>query len=166
MGRLEGIYVTGQAGETPRSVERAVLRAHRGLDGDRYAEGSGTFSGRGPKDKRRPVTLMEQEAVEAVGRELGTELEARIFRRNLLVSGISLLELVGREFRIGALRFQGLRTCPPCGHLDRLTGLDTRQVLKGRGGIVADVLDDGAIRTGDPVEVLDPTRAPAGLPRD
>ena len=42
---LLGIYVTAKAADIPQSVERVRALAGRGLEGDRYAAGIGTFSG-------------------------------------------------------------------------------------------------------------------------
>lgn len=61
-----------------------------GLAGDRYADGSGTFSGRGSGYE---LTLVGSEALAAA--EVGWE-EAR---RNLVTRGIDLDALIGRRFR-------------------------------------------------------------------
>jgi MOSC domain-containing protein YiiM len=148
--RLLGIYVAAKAAELPRSVERVRALAGRGLEGDRYAAGIGTFSDRPGK---RDVTLIESEALEAYQRESGKKLSAAEARRNLLTQGVRLNDLVGREFQVGAVRLRGLRLSEPCTHLVRLTHPGTLRGLVHRGGLVAEVVNDGELKVGDLVKV-------------
>jgi MOSC domain-containing protein YiiM len=148
-GRLIGIYVAAQTAELPRSVERAWALAGRGLEGDRYAAGIGTFSDR---PGRRDVTLIESEALEAYARESGRKLSAAAARRNLLTQGVRLNDLVGREFQVGAVRLRGLRLSEPCTHLMRLTHPETLRGLVHRGGLIAEVLNDAEVAVGDRIE--------------
>ena len=151
-GRLIGIYVAAQAAELPRSVERVWALAGRGLEGDRYAAGIGTFSDRPGK---RDVTLIESEALEAYEREGGRKLSAAEARRNLLTHGVCLNDLVGREFQVGAVRLRGLRLSEPCAHLMRLTHPETLRGLVHRGGLVAEVLCNGELAVGDRIKESD-----------
>ncbi len=148
--QLLGIYVAEKPEELPRSVERAWARAGRGLEGDRYATGSGTFSDHPGK---RDVTLIEAEALEAYERESGKKLSAAESRRNLLTRGVRLNELVGREFQVGAVRLRGLRLSEPCTHLMRLTHPETLAGLVHRGGLVAEVLHEAELKRGDSVTI-------------
>ena len=151
-GRLIGIYLAAQAAELPRSVERVRALAGRGLEGDRYAAGIGTFSDRPGK---RDVTLIESEALEAYAREGGRKLSATEARRNLLTQGVRLNDLVGREFQVGAVRLRGLRLSEPCTHLMRLTHPETLRGLVHRGGLVAEVLCNGELAVGDRIKESD-----------
>jgi MOSC domain-containing protein YiiM len=144
--RLLGIYVAARAGELPQSVERVWALSGRGLEGDRYAAGIGTFSERPGK---RDVTLIESEALDAYARESGQKLSAAEARRNLLTQGVRLNELVEREFLVGAVRLRGLRLSEPCTHLVRLTHPATLRGLIHRAGLVAEVLCDGELAVGD-----------------
>ena len=146
--RLLGIYLAAQAAELPRSVGRVWALAGRGLEGDRYAAGSGTFSDRPGK---RDVTLIETEALQAYERESGKKLSAAETRRNLLTQGVRLNDLVDREFQVGAVRLRGLRLSEPCTHLARLTHPETLGGLVHRAGLVAEVLSDGELRVGDEI---------------
>lgn len=150
--RLLGIYVAAQAGELPQSVERVRAVAGRGLEGDRYAAGIGTFSVRPGK---RDVTLIESEVLEAYVRESGRMLSAADVRRNLLTRGVRLNDLVGCEFQVGVVRLRGLRLSEPCTHLMRLTHPETLRGLVHRGGLVAEVLCDGELAVGDRIKGSD-----------
>ena len=147
--RLLGIYLAAKAGELPQSVERVWALAGRGLEGDRYAAGIGTFSDRPGK---RDVTLIESEVLEAYARESGQKLSAAEARRNLLTQGVRLNNLVGCEFQVGVVRLRGLRLSEPCTHLMRLTHPETLRGLVHRGGLVAEVLCDGELAVGDRIK--------------
>lgn len=155
-GRLVGIYIVGQRGAMPYAVPEVEVRAGRGLVGDRYYDGVGTWSqwpGAG-----RDVTLIAAEILEQLAPQY--RISAAESRRNLLVCGIDLDALLGREFRIGSVWFRGQRRCEPCAHLERLTRPGIASQLRGRGGLRADALSNGRLRCGDalvaamvPVEV-------------
>ena len=149
-GRLVGIYVAARAEETPRPAERVRALTGRGLEGDRYAAMTGTFSDR---PGQRDVTLIEAEVLESYEQESGKKLSAAESRRNLLTRGVRLNDLVGREFQVGAVRMRGLRLSEPCTHLMRLTHPETLRGLVHRAGLVAEVLNDGELHVGDIVKV-------------
>lgn len=122
----------------------------RGLEGDRYFRGEGTYSKKGGPD--REATFIELEAIRAAERDEGVAIPPERTRRNLLTEGVALNHLVGREFRVGGVRFRGLRLCEPCAHMERLSGVPgARRALVHRGGLRAEILDEGVIRVGDAV---------------
>ncbi len=98
---------------------------------------------------------MEAEALEDLAAS-GVELAPAEARRNLVVRGIALDALIGRRFRVGHVECFGQRRCEPCAHLERLTRPGVLRGLVPRGGLRADVLSSGEIRTGDRVEALGP----------
>jgi MOSC domain-containing protein YiiM len=149
-GRLVGIFVAPRAGAPMIACATIAARAGVGLAGDRYALVTGTYSarGRGPRD----VTLIEREAVNAV-RAGGLDVTEAETRRNLVTEGVPLDRLVGCTFRIGAVRVRGLGLAEPCAYLEQLTRLPgVREALVHRGGLRAELLDDGELRVGDVIE--------------
>ena len=148
--RLLGIYVAAQAAAPTLSLERVRARKGLGLEGDRYAVMKGTFSDRQGK---RDVTLIESEVLASYEHESGRKLSGAESRRNLLTKGVRLNGLVGREFRVGAVRLLGLRLSEPCTHLMRMTHPETLRGLVHRGGLIAEVLCDGELKVGDEIEV-------------
>lgn len=157
-GRVELITIAPSAEAPMVSIPRARAIAGAGLEGDRYASGAGTFSRRGGSG--RDLTLIEREALDELANQ-GIDLEPMQARRNLLVSGIDLDSLIGRPFRIGAVRCQGARRCEPCAHLQRLTVPGVLRGLVHRGGLRADLLGDGEITVGDEIVTLDEATAAA-----
>ena len=122
----------------------------RGLEGDRYFSKTGTYSRHEGAD--RQITLIEVEALEALVRDYRIQLDPGESRRNVATRGVALNHLVGRRFRIGDVRLRGLRLCEPCSHMERLSGKPVRSGLVHRGGLRAEILTEGVIRVGDPVE--------------
>jgi MOSC domain-containing protein YiiM len=122
-----------------------------GLRGDRYAAGTGFYSQRPTDPGAREVTLIEAEVLDALLRDHGIDLPVEEHRRNLTVRGVRLGELRGQRFTIGDVVLEGVRDCPPCEHLEQLTGKQVLRPLVDRGGLRARVVVGGTIHVGDEV---------------
>ncbi|SFP38343.1 hypothetical protein SAMN05660464_3010 [Geodermatophilus dictyosporus] len=146
-GTVEGLAVAPAAEAPMRLLDVAHARAGRGLDGDRYAAGAGTFSPRGGRRPGYDLTLVAAEVLDELA-AAGVPLDLAGTRRNVLTRGVDVNALVGRRFRVGNVLCEGRRLCEPCVHLDRLSGPGTLRPLIHRGGLRADVLTDGEIRVG------------------
>ena len=151
VGTVELIALAAEAEGPMREVPSAEAVEGRGLRGDRYERGAGTFSS--PGGRGYDLTLVEAEALEELSAK-DVELAPAEARRNLVVRGIALDDLIGRRFRVGEVECLGQRRCEPCSHLERLTQPGVLRGLVHRGGLRADVLSDGEIRVGDRVEAL------------
>jgi MOSC domain-containing protein YiiM len=149
-GTLEGIFVAEGAAEPTRSLERVRALADRGLEGDRHVDGRGTFPSGLPGSA---LTLIEAEVCESFDPPLGPDEH----RRNLLTRDIDLNGLVGVEFTIGALRCRGMRLCEPCTVVQRYAGRPVLRALVHRGGLRADILEDGEIAVGDVIQTAPDT---------
>ena len=99
----------------------------------------------------RELTLIETETLEALP-ALGVKVSAAETRRNVATAGVPLNHLVGREFRVGAVRLRGTRLCEPCKYLEGLTQAGAMLALLHRGGLRAQILNDGVIRVGDTIQ--------------
>lgn len=139
-GVVAGLLVAPEAEAPLVPVESVVAVEGRGLEGDRYAEGRGTFSGPG---RGYQLTLVEAETLD----ELGISWERA--RRNVVTRGVGLNALVGRRFRLGEAECVGRRLCEPCAHLERVSGSGLLRPLVHRGGLRADILSGGTIALGD-----------------
>lgn len=149
-GRVESIHVAGAAGAPMSSIDSVRAVPGRGLEGDRYFSKSGTYSHRDGPD--REVTLVEVEAVEALRRDYGIELEPKDTRRNVGTRGVALNHLVGARFRVGEIVLLGIRLCEPCGYLEETSGRPVRAGLVHRGGLRAQILTEGRLRVGDEID--------------
>jgi hypothetical protein len=152
-GAVAGLFVA-EAREAPcRAVDRAEAVRGRGLRGDRYFDGEGTFSS--PGASGHELTLVAAEALEALAAGGGPALDPADVRRNVLTRGVAVEALVGRRFRLGEVECVGRRWCEPCAHLQRLTAPGVLRGLIHRGGLRADIVRSGAIHVGDEVAVVD-----------
>ena len=162
-GVLSGIWLTGEAAAPMRRVPSARLVAGRGLEGDRYALGGGTWAQY--PDLEKQLTLIDAADVAAVAAEVGVPLTPGDTRRNLVTAGIDLPALVGRWFTVGDALLFGVKRCPPCTHLERLTGARLIKAMVHRGGINAAVFAGAQIAEGAVVRpVTDEEAARRGAP--
>jgi hypothetical protein len=150
-GVVERILVSPGAGEPPRLPETVRVLPGRGLHGDRYVDGGGSFPSGVPGSA---LTLIEAEVCEAFDPPLAPEDH----RRNLVTRGVSLNDLLGRDFSIGGVRCRGMRLCEPCTVVQRYAGRPVLRALAHRGGLRADILADGDIRVGDVITPLSESR--------
>ena len=135
--RVESISIGPSDALAPVESVRAV--AGQGLEGDRHFRPAGARPG-------QAITLIEAEALEDVG------LTGTQSRRQVVVSGVRLNDLVGKRFRVGEVECLGVELCEPCLHLQSLTRPGIIDDLVHRGGLNADVLTTGTIAVGDPVD--------------
>ena len=148
-GTVVLISIAQAGGDATASSDQVRAVAGRGLEGDRYFNQTGTFSS--SPGNGREVTLIESEAIDSVARDCGRELEYKDTRRNIVTRGVALNDLIDKEFRVGDVRMRGIRLCEPC--KVSFPDADVKQALVSRGGLRADILNDGVISIGDSVHV-------------
>ena len=148
-GRIVAICLAPSGAAKLVQVEAVRAVPGRGLEGDRYFEGKGSFPTK--PDASREVTFIEKESLDAVARESGIEMELEDSRRNVVTEGVPLNHLVDKEFSFGKVTFRGIRLCEPCDHMEKLSGkTGAREALRHRGGLRAAIVSEGVIRVGDP----------------
>jgi MOSC domain-containing protein YiiM len=149
-GRVVGLFIAEVAGAPMISVPEVRAVPDRGLEGDRYFFGQGSFS-RWP-GPHRDVTWIAVEDIWAVNEEFGLDLEPIALRRNILVEGVPLNSLLKQTLHIGSVTFRAERLCQPCKYLARKLDVpDLVTAFSYRAGIRARILTNGYIRVGDVV---------------
>ena len=157
-GRLLHIHIAEAASYEMEELEEANLVAGKGIEGDRYFKGTGTYS---PKPDVREVTLIEMEVLEAMARGdppfpgEKVKLEPIDHRRNLTTRGVPLNHLVGKRFKVGNAVLKGGRLNFPCKYLEELIGLPVYTPLINRSGLNCSIEVGGVIRKGDPIVPVD-----------
>lgn len=144
VGSVTGIWIAAAAGEPARGCEMVRMLPGQGLEGDRHPLGTGTFPSGLPGSA---LTLIEAEVCESFDPPLAPDEH----RRNLVTRRINLNALVGHEFTIGRVRCRGMRLCEPCRVLQSYASRPVLRQLVHRGGLRADILEDGEITLGDSV---------------
>jgi len=147
-GSVVAICICPVAGGPMQLVQEAEAIAGAGLKGDRYCTGEGSFN-KGNVG-RRQITLINAWFVDNSG------FAYQETRRNLVLSGVELMWVVGREFRIGEeVVIRGIKYCDPCKRPSKLSGnpVDFDEASHDAGGIVAEIIKGGIVRVGDPVNL-------------
>ena len=112
-GRVEWIGLRPARDVAMRAVDAAEAVAGRGLVGDRYKSGSG----------KRGITLIQAEHLPVIAALSGhAEVAPATLRRNVVVSGLPVVALKGRRFRIGSAVFEGTGDCDPCSRMEAALG--------------------------------------------
>jgi MOSC domain-containing protein YiiM len=142
-GRLAWIGLRPARRAPMVEVDQALLEAGSGLRGDRW---------RGSATGARQVTLISAEHLRAIAGYLRLDAAAPArLRRNLVVEGMNLLALKGHRFRIGSALLEHGGECHPCSRMEEEFGPGGYNAVRGHGGILARVIEGGAIRLGDAV---------------
>ena len=145
-GTLELILLRPKRREPPLRVAHAYALPGRGLEGDHRSTRT--------SDSARQVTLLQAEHLSIISALCGAEVTPGMLRRNLIVSGINLLALKGRRFRIGGAVFEGAGLCHPCSRMEEALGPGGYNAVRGHGGLLARVLGAGELAIGDNLEPL------------
>jgi MOSC domain-containing protein YiiM len=148
IGHLEWIGLRPAYRAPVQPVNEALAETARGLIGDHHAESPG---------RKRQVTLLQAEHLPVVAALTGQDrIPPEWLRRNLIVSGINLLALKDRPFRVGSVLLEGTGLCHPCSRMEQVLGAGGYNAMRGHGGITARVLAGGRLRVGDPVLATEP----------
>lgn len=127
-------------------VEEAVLDTVHGLVGDRY---------RSATTGNRHLTLIQAEDLAAIASYVGVDaVTPEQLRRNVVVRGLNLRALKGREFRLGEAVLKMTGDCHPCSRMEETLGVGGYNAVRGHGGITAKVLHGGVFRIGDEIAVV------------
>jgi len=140
-GRVEAIWIKRARRGPMDQVEKATLRAGRGIVGNADQGG------------KRQVTLIERQVWDLVIEELRDYVDPAARRANLLIAGLSLAGSRGRVLRVGGCRLRINGETRPCEQMDAARpGLRQALTPPWRGGAYAEALDDGEIEQGAVVE--------------
>ncbi|MFT6143251.1 MAG: MOSC domain-containing protein YiiM [Myxococcota bacterium] len=142
-GTVQWIGLSPGRREPIHEVDHASIQVGTGLIGDRHAT-----SGRG----KRQVTLIQAEHIDAIRSMAGLEtLAPADLRRNVVVSGVNLLALKNKTFRLGTALLEYTGPCDPCSRMEETLGPGGFNAMRGHGGITTKVLEAGEVRVGDKV---------------
>ena len=147
-GKVDWIGLRPKRDVAMTEVDEVVAETGAGLVGDRYSGGSG----------KRGITLIQAEHLPVIAALSGHgSIAPATLRRNLVVSGIPLVALKGRRFRVGEVVLEGTDSCDPCSRMEAALGPGGFNAMRGHGGLCARILQGGTIRRGDAVVVLNET---------
>ncbi|MDX1757103.1 MAG: MOSC domain-containing protein [Marinobacter sp.] len=144
-GRVEWIGIRPARGEAMQALDRVTVTPGQGLEGDRF---------QGRETSLRQVTLIQREHLHVIASCLQREaIGPEVLRRNIVVSGLNLLALKGKTFRIGDVVLEYTGQCHPCSKMETTLGPGGYNAMRGHGGITARVVEGGELALGDEVQV-------------
>jgi MOSC domain-containing protein YiiM len=148
----EGHNYFGHHGRAPDDhplveVPQIECVAGHGIRGDRFYNYRDNYKGQ--------ITFFSFEVFEKLTRHLGlTDKSPGAARRNVIVSGVELHDLIGEEFSIQGVQLRGTAHCKPCYWMDQAIAPGAEEFLQGSGGLRAQILSDGVIAVGDAQLIL------------
>ena len=158
--RIEAIFTSpghnfvGHHGQPPGEsllVEAQEIEcvAGHGIRGDRYFDFRENYKGQ--------ITFFSREVFDQMQAHFSLTKSPGALRRNVIVSGVELMELIGADFALQGVRFRGTAHCAPCYWMNAAFAEGAEHFLAGRGGLRARILSDGAIRVGEArLQILQP----------
>jgi len=145
IGKLQWIGIRPKRKAPMFTPEQVEAIAGRGLAGDRYNS----------KNGKRQVTLIQGEHLLAIASMLGRDsVVPELLRRNLVITGINLLALKDKQFRIGNVLLEYTGLCHSCSAMEATFGAGGYNAVRGHGGITARILEGGDIKLGDAVSTV------------
>ncbi len=143
--RFEGRPADGPAPAPPGELVTEIrIREGLGIVGDRYF-------GK-PAHRDASVTVIARESLPP-----GVDLTQ--VRRNILVSGIAVDDLVGKVLSLdsghGPVRLSVRRRANPCAWMDVTIGPGAFRALRGKGGVRCTPLNDGTLSVGPVTAVIE-----------
>lgn len=146
-GQVKQILVRPEKFSQPLSLQSVKVTRDSGLEKDHYSAGPGS---------KRQVTLIQYEHLPVIASMVGLEnLDAGLLRRNIVVAGINLLALKECIFSVGTVHLKMTGLCHPCSRMERALGPGGYNAMRGHGGINASVIQDGVIKVGDSVSIVE-----------
>jgi MOSC domain-containing protein YiiM len=156
----DGHNYFGHHGRAPdqhplHEVAQIECVAGHGIRGDRFYDYRDDYKGQ--------ITFFSFEVFERLARHFGlTDTSPGALRRNVIVSGVDLNDLIGQNFSIQGIRLRGTAHCRPCYWLDQAVAPGAEKFLEGNGGLRAQILSDGVIAVGDARMILSEPRLNLG----
>ena len=128
-------------------VNQAFLEKNKGIVNDRYYDNF--------KEKKEQVTLINLEEINNFNKQIGQKIEPKDFRRNIIISGINLNELIDKKIKINKVTLKIHEICQPCKYLEdklKISGLVKK--LLNKSGVRAEIITSGYLSVGDKIRVL------------
>ena len=151
-GTVFDIFIAESPESDMRSLAEVSLVAGKGIEGDRYFYGKGTFSEKLKDNPSAELTLIEKEEVDNFNINHKQNHQYGDFRRNIVTEGFRLNDFVGKDFTIGDVKLKGIRLCEPCTYLAETVNPLVLPCMVGVAGLRAQIIMSGTIRKSDIVK--------------
>jgi MOSC domain-containing protein YiiM len=143
-GEIVSIHFVRSDGGPAQKVEAIEIVDNFGFKED-YRSGP---------DKKRQITLVEDEALQEAARLLGRPVREGASRRQIVVRGLDLNSLIGSQVRLGSVTLAVEKYCAPCHRMEEELGPGGRDVLRWKAGVCCSVKSGGRVKVGDAVQPM------------
>ena len=144
MPSVAAVCISEIKGVIKTPVSEIFVKKNHGIVGDAHAG-----------DWHRQVSLLADESVDKL-RDKMPELPAGVFAENILTRGLCLYELpIGTKLRAGSALLEVTQIGKECHNSGCAIKKQTGDCVMPREGIFAIVLEEGLIKPGDEIEVID-----------
>ena len=144
-GKLMGIAT--------RDAKSAAMVDHQAIE---IFAGSGLAGDFGRKPGKAQVTIVSAARWDAACAALGEDVPWRARRANLLVDGIDLDVVPGRQLAVGTVILEITGETDPCQRMDEArVGLRAALTPDARGGVRCRVIAGGLVKIGDAVTIVE-----------
>ncbi len=144
MGKIEAINISNTSNDNTCYVNQAFLEKNKGIMNDRYY---GNY-----KSKKEQLTLINIEEIEAFNKKIGKNIDAKDFRRNIIVSRIELNNLINKKIKINNVILKIHELCQPCNYLQKKLEIPNLvKLLVNRSGVRAEIISSGFVSIGDDI---------------
>ena len=147
MGKIEAINISNISEANTFYVNQAYLEKGKGIVNDRYYENF--------KEKKEQVTLINLEEINAFNNQVNQNIEPKDFRRNIIVSGVDLNQLINKQIKINNITLKIHEICQPCKYLqDQLKIESLVKILVNKSGVRAEIITSGMLSVGSKIQKI------------
>ncbi len=149
MAEIISIHIVVKKGEVAEPRNHVTVRSNFGIVDDYRSE----------EFQIGQITLIEAESIDAMSHELGYDIPDGASRRQIMVKGIKLNELIGQYLRIGQILVRVEDKCDPCRNMEKKIGLGAKNAMNDKGGIRCRIIEGGDLHVNDKI-TIEPPRCP------
>ena len=143
MASVVAVCISEQKGTMKHEVPEIQIKRSHGIVGDAHAG-----------DWHRQISLLGTESVDKM-KKVYPDIPIGAFAENVLTEGLTLYELpIGTKLRVGETLLQVTQIGKEC-HADCAIRKQVGDCVMPREGIFTVVLEEGTIRPGDAVTIVD-----------
>lgn len=146
MAEIISIHVVRKRNAAAEPCNHVTVHSNFGIAGDYRSE----------KFQIGQITLVEAEIIDAMSRKLGYDIPAGSSRRQIMVKGIKLNELIGRNLRMGQILVRVEDKCNPCNNMEKKIGPGAKDAMDDKGGIRCRIIEGGELHVGDKITEENP----------
>ena len=142
-GRVLSVNISEKKGEKKHNVDRCLLVAQSGLEGDAHAG-----------FQHRQVSLLAEDSVQKI-RDKGIDVQFGDFAENLTISGLELFTLpIGTKLKVGQEVLLEMTQIGKVCHERCNIFHQVGDCVMPREGVFAAVVTGGEVRVGDDVTIV------------